>query len=82
MSRSERKTRSCEYCATALPTNARASQAYCNARCRRLAFVERGYRGRINQVRRLKNDLISVTVHLERDVGLKPGDVIAFAREV
>lgn len=80
MSRSERKTRYCGYCPTALPENAHPSQEYCNARCRRLAFVERGHVGRIGSVRRLQSGKTSVTIHMKADLGLKPGDVLTFAK--
>lgn len=80
MSRSERKSGLCGYCGSSLPPRSHSSRLYCNARCRRKAFAERAHQGRIGSVRRLQNSKISVTVHMQTDLGLKPGDVITFAK--
>ena len=75
--RSERLTGSgrCLYCGKVLPADSRGNRRFCDSRCRRLDFDERGKVGRVASVRRLKSGKMSVVVHLS-DTGLRPGDEV------
>lgn len=71
-------TRRCGYCGGSLhglPESAR----YCSAQHRRAAFDERAREGRVASVRRLKAGRMSVVVHMDRDIGIEPGQAVRIA---
>jgi hypothetical protein len=78
-SRSERLTHACEWCRTPLP-DGRVDQRFCCGKCRRDAWTERAHYGRVATVRRLKNGLMSVTIHMP-DVGLRPSGQVRLSEE-
>lgn len=63
----------CLRCGVALPPNARPDTRYCAAACRRADFDDRACEATVAGVRKLKSGKLSVTVHLEHDPGIEPG---------
>jgi len=65
----------CAHCGGSLG-GLRKSATYCSARCKRAAWEERAHDGKVASVRRLKSGRLSIVVHMERDVGLLPGQIV------
>jgi len=72
----EPRTDVCLCCGTKLPKQRRTDMLYCDAICRRRAWIRNPKDGRVASVRRLKSGRMSVVVHMEHDDQWKPGDAV------
>lgn len=74
-SRSERlddAERTCPTCGGGFRPK-RSDARFCSTTCRRADFEEKAHTGIVASVRELRNGKISYVIHLDRPVGLLPG---------
>ncbi len=69
----------CEQCGNRLPSRSRSDRKFCSSECRKAARAERNHHGLVASFRRLKTGKMSLVIHLDTDIGLKPGDQVAVA---
>lgn len=71
----DKEQKKCGHCGSELREDARSSQKFCDAHCRRQHFDLQQRTGKVRYVRRIASGLMSVTYHIP-ETSRKPGDTI------